>query len=468
MSDKIEEHTYFIKGMHCASCEVIIEKKALEIEEIDFADASLVSGALNIRYHGKKPSVESLNDAFRENGYLFSEQPFVKKIKNWRVLIEPLVIALFAIGVFFVLSKLGLSSFATIGSGSSLGAFFIFGLLAGVSTCAALVGGLVLSLSKQWLDLYGDRGSNLENSKPHILFNVGRIISYALLGALLGFLGAKFRISQTFTSFLVLFVSALMLILAMQMLDAQWFNRFRIALPKSLSYQITKKGADGGKWLPLVVGFLTFLLPCGFTLAVEGMAVLSGNALKGLMIMFFFVLGTTIPLLVIGFSSAKLIASPKTSEKFLKVAGILIIFFVLYNINFQFGIIRYLTNKFESNNQQSANTSQWSDGAHQNNQNVINDQSQGIQIIKAIYTESNDIQPNEFEVKVGRSVRFEIDVQDDGYGCMGTIMVPGLWNNPQSLRKGSLIIMEFIPRQAGNYKITCAMGVSRGVIKVIN
>jgi plastocyanin domain-containing protein len=92
--------------------------------------------------------------------------------------------------------------------------------------------------------------------------------------------------------------------------------------------------------------------------------------------------------------------------------------------------------------------------------------SGSAQVIKASYTLNGDIQPNTFTVKAGKTVRFEVDVKEDGQGCMSTIMVPGLYNTPQLLDKGSNLVMEFTPVKAGEYKITCAMGVPRGIIKV--
>jgi len=442
---------FYIKGMHCASCELLIEQKMLEIKGVEFADASMATNVLRISSRDKI-TVEMLNKMFGKDGYEFSERPFTQTGQGQQ-LFEAAFTAAFAIIVFLALSKMGLSSFASIGSSSSLGAFFVFGLIAGVSTCAALVGGLVLSLSKQWLDLYGGNRSNFHNSKPHLLFNAGRLASYAIVGGLLGFLGEKIKISAAFSSFLILFVSIAMLVLALQMLGIKWFDRFRIAMPKSLSGQVANKKNHTGILTPFIVGFFTFLLPCGFTLAAEGIAVLSGNPLKGSLIMFSFALGTAIPLLAIGLSSAKLIASPKTSEKFLKVAGILIIFFVLYNLNFQFGLTNYLAAKEQAVDQ----TSQSGTGVDKD-----------AQLIKAVYSQSNDIQPSTFEVKVNQPVRFEVAALDDGTGCMSTIMVPGLFNDPQPLRKGQTIVMEFTPQKTGTFQITCAMGVPRGSINVVN
>jgi plastocyanin domain-containing protein len=82
------------------------------------------------------------------------------------------------------------------------------------------------------------------------------------------------------------------------------------------------------------------------------------------------------------------------------------------------------------------------------------------------YTKTGDIAPNSFMVKTGEKVRMEVNPTETGSGCMSEIMVPGLWDKPQPLVKGKKIVMEFTPKKPGAYKITCAMGVQRGVINV--
>jgi plastocyanin domain-containing protein len=89
-----------------------------------------------------------------------------------------------------------------------------------------------------------------------------------------------------------------------------------------------------------------------------------------------------------------------------------------------------------------------------------------VQIINAGFTYNNDIQPNTFTVKVGKPVRFVVNPTENGAGCMSTIMIPGLYNNPVQIRAGQQIVMEFTPDKPGQYQITCAMGVPRGTISV--
>lgn len=90
----------------------------------------------------------------------------------------------------------------------------------------------------------------------------------------------------------------------------------------------------------------------------------------------------------------------------------------------------------------------------------------GTQTFTLNYTKAKDIAPNSFTVNTGERVRLEVNPTDTASGCMSEIMVPGLWNKPQPLVKGKKLVMEFTPQKPGAYKITCAMGVPRGVINV--
>jgi len=92
--------------------------------------------------------------------------------------------------------------------------------------------------------------------------------------------------------------------------------------------------------------------------------------------------------------------------------------------------------------------------------------SQSAQVLKTTYTYDADIQPNAFAVQVGKPVKLEIEVKENGSGCMSTILVPGLYEQPEYLQAGKTIVMSFVPQKTGDYPITCAMGVPRGIIKV--
>ena len=138
---------YFIKGLHCASCELIIEKKLKKIEDVVSADVSLSKGTLLVVTKGNDSySPEAFNDYFGEDGYTFSSKPFgVKKTgvvtacsvdsdesDTGSNKYQPFLIAgLFLMG-FYILQKTGLSSLISVNASSTLPVFFLFGLLAGV------------------------------------------------------------------------------------------------------------------------------------------------------------------------------------------------------------------------------------------------------------------------------------------------------------------------------------------------
>ena len=90
--------------------------------------------------------------------------------------------------------------------------------------------------------------------------------------------------------------------------------------------------------MPLISGILTFFLPCGFTLTAQSAALLSASPIQGGLIMLFFALGTAPILLLIGLTSAKFLDNPQQSAKFLKIAGALVLFFALFNINSQLNV----------------------------------------------------------------------------------------------------------------------------------
>jgi plastocyanin domain-containing protein len=89
-----------------------------------------------------------------------------------------------------------------------------------------------------------------------------------------------------------------------------------------------------------------------------------------------------------------------------------------------------------------------------------------VQLIRSTYTRDADVSPNQYTVKLGQPVRFEIEAKDNGSGCMGSITVPGLTTDVKTFNRGEKTVLEFTPTKAGTYPITCAMGVPRGNIVV--
>lgn len=457
---KTEEFIYYVSGMHCASCEILIEKQILEMTGIESVEASTSRGEVLVEYKEQRPTLKELNEIFKKESYIFSEskqdvQPQAKKISQVDFLII-LVTSFFIIGIFLVLNRLGLAGWLSVNTFSSLPVFFIFGLLAGISSCAALVGGLVLSMSKQWLDLYSENASLGKRLQPHLMFNSGRIVAYAAFGALLGILGSRLQISTTITSTLVIIVSLLMVFLGLQMLGFRALRRFQLTMPKFITKYVANESNFKGRQMPFLMGAGTFFLPCGFTITAQGLALLSGDPLKGSLIMTLFALGTLPTLFLIGLSSISFSQKPHAAMRFLKIAGVLVLFFALFNINSQLNVLGLTSINDLGLQNQGKNVSSRGLSA------LVN----GKQLIK-MDAFASGYEPNYFKVKAGVPVRWEITDRGTS-GCTNAVISKSLFEDQIDLRPGQVSVKEFVPQQPGRYKFSCWMGMVSGVIEVVD
>src|SRR3989339_496736 len=458
---KFKEHIYKVEGMHCASCEILIEKKLLDLQNIKSVDASTAKGEVIIEYEGGRPNPERLSRIFKEENYIFSDKSVDAKIisseKKTNATLVAFNIAIFIIIAFLLLQKMGIANFISLDSTSSLFAFLGFGFLAGMSSCAALVGGIVLSMSKQWNNLYSEDQSASKKLQPHIMFNTGRVISYIVLGGVLGMIGSRLQISPQFTAFLIVAVSLLMVALGLQMLGVKAFRKFQVSAPKTATRYIADENNFQGKHMPFIMGALTFFLPCGFTITAQSLALLSGNVFQGALIMGAFALGTVPSLLFIGLSSVKFNSRPHLAERFAKVAGFLVLFFALYNVSNQMTVLGFtgLSNLLPAIQDQTVDSKDLPQ--------IID----GKQVIKMTAYGSKD-DPNYFKVRVGIPVRWEITADRTAGGCNGSIISNSLFSESIDLIPGQLSVKEFTPEKTGKFRFSCQMGMISGIIEVVN
>src|SRR3989339_524617 len=460
---KFKEHIYKVEGMHCASCEILIEKKLLDLQNIKSVDASTAKGEVIIEYEGGRPNPERLSRIFKEENYIFSDKSVDAKIisseKKTNATLVAFNIAIFIIIAFLLLQKMGIANFISLDSTSSLFAFLGFGFLAGMSSCAALVGGIVLSMSKQWNNLYSEDQSASKKLQPHIMFNTGRVISYIVLGGVLGMIGSRLQISPQFTAFLIVAVSLLMVALGLQMLGVKAFRKFQVSAPKTATRYIADENNFQGKHMPFIMGALTFFLPCGFTITAQSLALLSGNVFQGALIMGAFALGTVPSLLFIGLSSVRFSSKPHTAEKFSKIAGFLVLFFALFNISSQMNVLGFtgFNNIVASSQTQNVKV----------NEKDLPSIVDGKQVIKMTAYSNRDV-PNYFKVRGGVPVRWEITADESAGGCNSSIISSSLFAGAIPLTPGQLSVKEFTPQRAGKFRFSCQMGMITGIIEVVN
>ncbi|MGD0114393.1 MAG: sulfite exporter TauE/SafE family protein [Dehalococcoidia bacterium] len=219
--------------------------------------------------------------------------------------------------------SLGVGGLAS-GNASTYGTAFVVGVAASLSTCAALVGGLVLSISATF-------ARSGHRAKPQALFHAGRVASFFVLGGAIGLLGSALRLQSTGTFILTLTVALLMLAIGVNLLDVfPWARRLQPSMPRFISNRALGTAGFSSTVAPALVGGATFFLPCGFTQAMQFYAVSTGSAITGALTMLFFALGTLPVLGLLSFTSVA-VNTKEYEGVFFKSVGLLVIFFAIFN-----------------------------------------------------------------------------------------------------------------------------------------
>ena len=312
----MKTYTLHVSGTHCASCKIFIEDALNEQMGIANAQVDLQQHTVSFETtlnDSQHTLAEILTQKIKHNGYALSVERYAQEKKDNGIIWQALPIGLAFLALFFFVQKSGILNFGLGGTVTPITSLII-GLVASVSSCLAVVGGLVLSLSAT---VSQDKVSDV---KPMLLFHGGRLISFAVLGGLLGALGSAIGISFTVTSILGIVASVVMIVLGLNLVGV--FKKNVIALPSgvfSFFRRVEHKTAA-----PFLVGVGTFFLPCGFTQAMQVAALSSGSFLSGLLIMTAFALGTLPMLAVLSFGSASF-AQSKHAPLFFKSAGVVVI-----------------------------------------------------------------------------------------------------------------------------------------------
>lgn len=465
MGKKLKTKTYFVSGMHCQACELLIKNKLEDSSSIKSVDASLSDKTVTIRgKKGKKNSIGFYNKLLDGTGYNLSSHQIGRVVWSQNSIFTAAFTILLIAAVYLLLKSQGYLAYISVTETSSLPGFFVFGVVAGLSSCAALVGGLLLSLSRRWTDLYSGKKSFLGKATPFTMFNVGRLVSYAVFGGFLGVIGSALQLNVSTTALLTLGVSILMIMIALQMLGVPWVSKIRLQLPYKITSNLSNAKKFQGKYMPFLAGAGTFFLPCGFTLLAQTVALTTGSFLMSSMIMFFFALGTLPSLLAISVSSIKFQSNPKFAGTFNLIIGIIILCFGIYNINSQLIVLGLPNSSTILGISKVANTTVTggldADGL---GAEIVTKNGQKHQ--NAYMRASRfDYYPRKLTMTSG--IPTTMTIESSGVvGCAQAMSLRGLYNDVVYLNKPTQKIT-FTPK-AGTYYISCTMGMVQPVVVTV-
>ncbi|MEG4082251.1 urease accessory protein UreH domain-containing protein [Microcoleus sp. POL10_C6] len=193
----------------------------------------------------------------------------------------------------------------------------ILGFLGSFGHCAGMCGPLTMAFS-----LSNSRNDKLAAFRFHLLLNLGRITAYALVGAAIGGLGSVLIAGGLLAGTGSELRRAIALLTGTMLI---WFGVGQIkpnllpGLPRlhPLSHDrvgqaMSKLSAQKKWWVPIALGLLWGLIPCGFLYAAQIKAAETGNSVLGAATMLAFGLGTLPTMLGVSFFAGRLSADKRS------------------------------------------------------------------------------------------------------------------------------------------------------------
>ena len=426
-----------VYDMTCTSCEKRIERTVKKLDGVIDVRANFSGQYADIEFIDEICSINQIKAAINRVGYSTED---AKSFKFIGIIIVVAAILLLGIntGSFNMEDKLKNASYAVL---------FVVGLITSLH-CVGMCGGIMLSQT-----IGKESKSKFNAMKPAILYNLGRVVSYTIIGGIAGAIGSVFALSLTAKASMQILAGIFMIVMGFNMAGFKAFRKLQLKLPTSVLKLLGKPKPK----TPFFVGIFNGLMPCGPLQTMQLYALGTGSGISGALSMFIFAIGTVPLMLTFGALSSLL--SKGYTKKILKFSGILIVVLGLVMSNrglalagMNLGPASMLANigTFGDNSSAAANATKA----------TIKDGVQVINMTANVYGYT----PNTLYVQKGMPVKWVID-GEQLTGCNNTIVMPDM-NLEQKLQSGKNII-EFTP---GNEDIpfSCWMGMKRGTIKVVD
>ena len=324
---------------------------------------------------------------------------------------------------------------------------FITGLTTGGISCLAVQGGLLTSAVADQKE---------KQQKASIFyFLVSKTVAYTLLGALLGIAGAALTLTPKTQGWMQIFAGIVMLTTAARLLKVHpIFDKFVITPPKSFYRLVRNSSKMDSYFAPSVLGFATVLIPCGVTQSMMILAIASGSAFWGAMIMLFFTLGTTPVFFTLGIASKVFLSNKKLSYA---AAAVI---FVLAVSAFNTGqILRGSVHTLQNYNMALTQGQKTTQEGLIAGINVSGKQEAEIEVITGGYRSEHTT------LKAGVPVSLKLTTNDTK-GCSRAFTIPE-YNISEILPETGEVMVEFTPTKTGMLTYTCSMGMYTGYFQVI-
>lgn len=442
-----------IDGMACTSCELRIENRLKKTEGVLEVKVSYANATAKVGYDPSITSMSKIIETIEKLDYKVVNNPNNKNVSNGsqakisdKMPINQLIgIAIILLaGYLIIKNTIGFNFIPNVSQNMGYGILFVIGLITSLH-CVAMCGGINLSQCVSY-KFSGKETSKVAKLKPSLMYNAGRVISYTLLGGIVGAIGSVVSFSGTAKGIVSILAGIFMVIMGLNMFNIfPWLRKFTPHMPKVFGKKIH---AGGGKHGPFYVGLLNGLMPCGPLQAMQIYALGTGSFAKGALSMLLFSLGT-VPLMF-GFGAVSSFLSSKFTHKMMKVSAALVIVLGIIMLNRGFSLSGISVVSAIAPKTVSLGTIASIQG---NVQNVT------TQLKTSGYTP--------FTVQKGIPVKWDFKADASTInGCNGTVTIPE-FNISKKLQPGDNEI-DFTPQQTGNITYTCSMGMITSTITVVS
>ncbi len=307
---------------------------------------------------------------------------------------------------------------------------FLTGLTSGGISCLAVQGGLLTSISTKKKDV--------------LVFLIAKLTGYTLLGFFLGLLGSTLKIPPSLQGMLQIFVGGFMILTALRLLNIHPFFRYFSLKPSKSVFKLIKSQS-----VPLILGGLTVLIPCGVTQGMMLLAVANKNPVWGASLMFFFTLGTLPVFFLTGLTAIELLKN----RMFSIIAAFFIVIMGIISIN-SGQILRGSVHRLQNYWKVLIGTTGEVKSA------IF---KSGFQEVN-VYVTNSGYKSDVNTLKIGVPVRLTL-ISDNTRNCTRSFSIPSL-NYFKLLPVSGKEIIEFTPDKLGVFVYTCSMGMYTGSFNV--
>lgn len=442
-----------VAGMTCRSCEQRIERHVRRIPNVEGVRASAAHARVEIVSSGPV-SMADVASAVETAGYRVGATPWLSRDRGTWLAAGAGLLAVVALAIAAeTTGLLGIASGVGDISEGGLLVAALLGLAAGVSTCMALTGGLVLALSAAFTSSRpaDTEAGVLTRLRPHLAFQAGRIGGFAILGAGLGALGASVALPPVMVGALMIVVAVVMSMLGARLTGlspriAGWSPTLPPGLARAMGLAPGEVTAYSDL-RALALGAATFFLPCGFTQAVQVYALSTGSPLTAGAIMAAFAIGTAPGLLALG--GLPTLVPARSRPALLQAIGVVVIGFAVINASAGLRLAGMTPSLPTADSDAPAPVVTIEDG---------------VQTLRTFQL-ANGYMPAEASLYAGMPTRWVIESLEPA-SCAVFLQVPSLGVS-LTLHRGENAI-ELPPLSAGSIDYMCSMGMYGGRLRVVD